>query len=37
MRCIICHYNPIRVNAINVSHGKNKGLLSYSKHHGTPS
>jgi hypothetical protein len=35
MRCILCHYNPIDVNAINVSHGKNKGLLNYNKNHGT--
>jgi hypothetical protein len=35
MRCIVDHYNPIDVNVINVSHGKNEGLLSYNKYHGT--
>jgi hypothetical protein len=35
MQCIVYHYNPIDVNVINVSHGKNKGLLSYNKDHGT--
>jgi hypothetical protein len=35
MQCIVCHYNPSDVNVINVSHGKNKGLLRYNRHHGT--
>jgi hypothetical protein len=35
MWCIVCHYIPIDVNVINVSHGKNKDLMSYNKDHGT--
>jgi len=35
MQYIVCHYNPIDVSAINVSHGKIKGFLSYNKDHGT--
>jgi hypothetical protein len=37
MRCIVCHCYPIDVNAINVSHEKNKCLLNYNKDHGTSS
>jgi hypothetical protein len=33
MLCIVYHYNPINVNAMNVSHGKDKGLVNHNKNH----
>jgi hypothetical protein len=33
MLCIVYHYNPINVNAKNVSHGKDKGLVNHNKDH----